>query len=60
MFGPDRVTKGEFGVKPSNICHGAGTFFREVRSGRSKELLYDDDLVLVSETPDSLRGKLEA
>ena len=35
-------------------------FFREVRSGCSKELLYADDLVLVSETLDSLRGKLEA
>ena len=35
-------------------------FFREVRSGCSKELLYADDLVLVSETLESLKGKLEA
>ena len=35
-------------------------FFRGVRSGCSKELLYADDLVLVSETLESLKGKLEA
>ena len=35
-------------------------FFREVRSGCSEELLYADDLLLVSETIESLKGKLQA
>ena len=35
-------------------------FFREVRSGCSKELFYADDLALVTETIESLKGKLEA
>ena len=46
-------------LRPLVFVIALEAFFREVRSGCSKGLLYADDLALVTETLESLKGKLE-
>ena len=49
-----------FVLRPLSFVIVVELLLREIRSGYAKELLYADDLALISETLYNLKGRLEA